>query len=297
MSTVVFISEIDHLISMRFPILIWNGALSSASPSPYVIHILGRSPCHSRNVAFWSVDFLASFTSSSVTFFHQPYDSIIIILNLVKLVKLIHVPWVSGLFFLLNLYVWQICVSGRTFFLFVWSHISFFWFIHFLRSDTVFHVLCIQSISLSEGPFFVHLFGIEDKIIITFFLRANILTNNFSQILWDGTSPIFSFFINFFATEIEKVLCVSRKCAPESRCHAFYLFSDLRSYNAFFPIFFEIGHLNFLSLPFFVIFFQNRTRFYAFPGRCASAYHLFTRQFPPDLRSDNEVRPQKKWKK
>jgi len=47
---------------------------------------------------------------------------------------------------------------------------------------------------------------------------------------------------------------------------------------------------------FFSYFCWDRTRFYTSPDRCDPEYRCFTRQFPPDLRLDNEVRSQKKWK-
>ena len=73
--------------------------------------------------------------------------------------------------------------------------------------------------------------------------------------------------------------------APEHNGFKLIVLTDLRSDI---PDFFEIGHPRFF---FFSYFCWDRTRFSASPDRCNPEYRCFTRQFPPDLRSDNEWSP------
>jgi len=70
--------------------------------------------------------------------------------------------------------------------------------------------------------------------------------------------------------------------APQYNGFKSILLTDLRS-NI--PDFIEIGHPIFLFFPYF---YGDRTRFYASSDCCDPEYRCFTREFPPNLRSDNE---------
>ena len=172
---------------MRVFSLIWNGVLFSASPRCFVINLLGRSPCLACDVALWSVDFLASPTS--------PFST-----NPTIWSSLYWTLWYHPRLFT-SLSLWYTFICDSVCFVLQVGHLVFLrdrtfhfpWFIPYLRSDNVFRVLCIQAISLSEGPFSFCMHLVVKIASSSFFLRSDIPKNIFSQVFLRSDIPIWVF--------------------------------------------------------------------------------------------------------